>query len=385
MNITVSPSTLSGRINAIPSKSYVHRLLIRAALLSSPSVISLPRNELSDDILATIECLKSLGAIILVSESEIVVNPIKKLPQNPTLDCRSSASTLRFLLPVACALLGSFKNSVTFVGTEQLANRPLSELCDTLEENGIIFSSKTLPLTVSGRLNEDRDLVFKIPGNISSQYISGLLFAVSVIGGNSSIQITSDVESTPYALMTKNVIKYFSGGSVTPEGDWSAAAPFVVLGALGHEVMVDGLNFESAQGDREILNLLFTSRIDLSDTPDLFPSLAVYAMFGEEPTTFTGVERLRFKESDRVESVCAMIEAIGGNAEDLGSSVIIYPKKPTGGTINSSGDHRIVMAATIAGLMATSPVTISGAEAVAKSYPSFFDDISLLGGKIDAE
>lgn len=387
MNITVFPGRLAGEINSIESKSKLHRLLIASALAGG----SFSMGRISDDIKATSECLDSL-----FSEKEGV----------PCLNCGESATTLRLLLPIALVI----KDKVVFKMKRSLFERPMSPLTDELSNHGCSFSFNAEDCEISawGSLTPGN---YKLPGDISSQYVSGLLFALPLLKGSSRIELTSPLQSKGYVDMTLEVLEQFNvkaeaasaffeipggqayqmpGEAIAAEGDWSAAAPFLCANSLGSEIKINGLSEESLQGDRKILHILETfdnpgDRIlDVSDIPDLLPCLAVRACFAEGQTKFVNASRLRFKESDRLKTTSEMLKSLGGDVEIAGDQLIVTGTgKLSGGFVRSAGDHRIVMAATLAGAFAEGPVTISDAESVSKSYPEFFDDFKKLKGKTE--
>lgn len=415
MILEITPAPFIGTVNAINSKSELHRLLICAALADAPCTLVLgnPTDALSNDVKATIDCLESLGANIKTTDTEICITPIKDIPEHPVLDCKESGSTLRFLMPVATALC----DKVTFKGNERLSERPIGSLKNALEAHGVEFSSDTLPFTCTGKLRPGK---FEVTGDLSSQYVSGLLLALPLID-KSTIKLTTPLLSRGYVELTikalaefgvatvsptsdnfsiiKRGATYISPGSLSIEGDWSNAAFFYVANFLGNDVTINNLRFNSLQRDKSILDFLslYTAEIeetenilgakhyeiDLLNTPDLLPALSIAAAFADGTTTFTGAARLRLKESDRLTSVCALINSLGGKAEDTADGIIIYPQPLKGGTVESFGDHRIVMAATIASTRCESPVIINEARAVDKSYPSFFKDIESLGGQLN--
>ncbi|MBQ4093118.1 MAG: 3-phosphoshikimate 1-carboxyvinyltransferase [Firmicutes bacterium] len=413
MDIVLTPTPLKGEIAAIPSKSVAHRMLICAAFADAPTTLYIPQT--SDDINATADCMKALGASIEISGAEYKVTPITTPAKAPTLDCGESGSTLRFLLPVA-AVLG---NSSQFIGRGRLPQRPLSDLLDAMKEQGTTASAEMLPLTLQGKLRGGH---YRIAGNVSSQYITGLLLALPLTEEDSTIEITTALESASYIDITLSVLKIFGievtvtehtyhikGGQryhspqkLLVEGDWSNAAFFLSAAAIGNDLAMRGLNENSAQGDRKIISLLKTfgaapilsettigikadalngCTIDIRDTPDLLPILSVVAAYAKGTTTFINAARLRLKESDRLESTAALIRNLGGKAETTADSITIYGTGLIGGTVNSCNDHRIAMAAAIAATHCKEPVTICGAEAVNKSYPGFFEDYKTLGGK----
>lgn len=402
MNLKLTPAPLSGVVNAIDSKSELHRILICSALSNNPCKIitSVKPDNLSNDVKTTIDCLSALGAVFEFGDREIDVKPIKDIAKDPVLDCRESGSTLRFLLPVATALC----DKVTFKGNERLSERPIGSLKTAMEAHGVKFSGDVLPFTTKGKLTPGQ---FEITGDLTSQYLSGLLLALPLLNDMSTIRLTTPLLSRGYVELTIKTLadfgiaimepidqtfsvyrtekRYISPREIKVEGDWSNAAFFFVANYLGNDIDIENLNFHSLQRDKEILNYLSgdIEEIDLTNTPDLLPALSVVVAYGNVKTTFKGAARLRLKESDRLTSVCEMIKALGGKAEDTDDGLIVYPQPLTGGTVESYGDHRIVMAATIASTRCEEPVIINEARAVNKSYPTFFDDIKSLGGVID--
>ena len=413
MNIVIEPSPLKGEIAAIPSKSVAHRMLICAALADGPTTLRIPKT--SDDIDATADCLRALGAAITVNNEDYIVEPIAQIENIPLLDCGESGSTLRFLLPVAAAAADRCR----FDGHGRLPERPLSDLTDAMKEHGVSFDGEKLPFTIGGRL---RGGIYRLPGNVSSQYITGLLLALPLCEEDSVIELTTALESASYIDITLSVLKTFgitvhcernryiipgkqvfrSPGTLPVEGDWSNAAFFLTAAALNNDITMTGLNPNSAQGDRKIIALLeqlgavtqkdngrLTLRsddlkgctIDIQDTPDLLPVLSVAAAFAQGETTFINAARLRLKESDRLASSAAMIENLGGRAEVGEDELTVYGTGLIGGTVESCNDHRIAMSAAVAATRCSKPVTILHAEAVKKSYPGFYNDYNKTGGK----
>ena len=410
MDLLISPSHLSGTVEAIPSKSDVHRLLICAALARGRTVIECPAA--SQDIEATVRCLRALGAVIEYSGGCFTVTPIAKPHLGPTLDCGESGSTLRFLLPVAAALC----SSAEFIGGGRLPDRPIADLRAAMEEAGAVFSRPRLPFSVLGPMSGRS---FTLPGNVSSQYVTGLLFALGAMGGG-EIRLTTPLESEGYVDMTLGAMERFgvdvhktpqgyrvlpmifvSPGAVKAEGDWSNAAFFLIAGAL-NRVRVTGLEPRSAQGDKEIIAWLrsFGARVeaengdctvspgtaralraDIRQTPDMLPALAVLATLGKGTSEFSGCGRLRLKESDRLITVRDMILGLGGCAQITGDGLSVTASPLTGGTVDAQGDHRIAMAAAIGAAWAAGDTVLKGAEAVGKSYPRFWEDYRRLGGK----
>ena len=391
MDITITPGLLSGTLSAIPSKSQAHRYLICAAFSNGPTELICP--ETNRDMDATAGCLNALGASITKTDLGFLVSPVKKVPQKAALFCHDSGSTLRFLLPVA----GALGVDTTFHLEGRLAMRPLSPLWEEMERMGCCLTRPTEhTIRCTGRL---RAGTYTIDGGVSSQFITGLLLALALIPGESSIVLTGKVESLPYITMTQQAMARFgkqtegyriSGGTPfhTPktllvEGDWSNAAFFLAVSALGSAVAVQNLNEDSAQGDRAVGRLLprLEEKITIcaADIPDLVPILAVVAAC-KQGAVFTDIHRLRLKESDRVASVIAMLKALGGNAEADENTLTVYGTGLRGGTVDSVNDHRIAMAAAIGATVCQESVTIAGAECVEKSYPRFFEEYRRLGG-----
>ena len=394
MDITLYPGKLSGEITVIPSKSQAHRLLICAAFADGPTVLHCP--ETNRDIEATALCLNALGAKITRTETGYTIVPVVSIPEAASLNCHDSGSTLRFLLPI-CGALGV---DTTFHLEGRLPQRPLSPLWEEMERMGCTLSRPT-PGTVrcQGRL---RPGMYAIDAGVSSQFITGLLFAAALIPGESQIRLTGKVESRPYITMTQQAmalfgrssedftitggIPYKSPGELSVEGDWSNGAFFLAAKSLGNDITILGLNPDSPQGDRAAEALLSALdeniTINASDIPDLVPILSVAAAC-KKGAAFTNIQRLRLKESDRVASVIAMLEALGGKAESTEDTLTIFGTGLSGGTVDSQNDHRIAMSAAIAATVTTQPITILGAECTHKSYPKFFDEYRRLGGNYE--
>ncbi|MBO4937905.1 MAG: 3-phosphoshikimate 1-carboxyvinyltransferase [Oscillospiraceae bacterium] len=384
MDITITPGRLSGTVTAIPSKSQAHRLLICAAFADAPTQLHCP--DTNRDIEATADCLNALGAVITRTETGYRAEPIRKVPVSATLNCCESGSTLRFMLPIA----GALGVNATFRMEGRLPQRPLSPLWEEMERMGCTLTRPS-PDTIrcQGKLKSG---AYSISGSVSSQFITGLLFAQSLIPGKSHLEVTGKIESAPYIDMTRRAMelfcapKYHSPGAIQVEGDWSNGAFFLAAKALGNDIEVENLNPESPQGDRaaaRILPLLkqFTT-VDAADIPDLVPILAITAG-AKSGAAFHNIQRLRIKESDRVASTIAMIEALGGKAEATEDTLTVWGTGYTGGTVHAQNDHRIAMSAAIAATVCSGPVTILGAEAVQKSYPKFWDEYRRLGGNYE--
>lgn len=418
MNLRLFPATLSGRIKAIASKSVAHRLLICAAFADRPTDILC--EETNRDITATAACLSSLGATVERVGSRYRVTPLQSLPAHATLPCGESGSTLRFLVPVVAAL--GIRASFQMEG--RLPDRPLSPLREELEAHGIRFSPVgSNPLSMEGTLCGDD---FSIAGNVSSQFISGLLFALSLRSTPSILTVTGEIESAPYLDMTADALTLFGadphrqgneyrisvcGRLVSPttlsvEGDWSNAAFLLAAGAIGSDpVTVFGLNPRSHQGDRAIASLLkeFGAQVteengaytvspaplhgitlDASQIPDLVPILATVASVAEGETRIVGASRLRLKESDRLCSVSQMLTDLGARICETEDGLVIRGVPCLkGGRVSSFNDHRIAMSAAIASSVCNAPVIIEGAEAVEKSYPAFWRDLGSLGASAE--
>ena len=384
MDITIYPEKLSGIVNAIPSKSQAHRLLICAAFADGPTTLICP--ETNDDIQATAICLNALGADIRRRDSGYEIIPVKSIPNDALLDCGESGSTLRFLLPI----VGALGVDATFRLGGRLPRRPLSPLWEEMERMGCHLSRPSEnTIRCQGKLIAGD---YFIDGGISSQFITGLLFAAALIDGKSQITVTGNLESKPYVDLTKQALEIFQApdfhtpGYVTVEGDWSNSAFFLAAQQLGSAVTVTNLQTDSLQGDRMVATLLPQlenhCEIDAKDIPDLVPILSVVAA-AQNGAVFTGIHRLRLKESDRVESVIYMIKNLGGKAEADENTLTVYGTGLKGGTVDSMNDHRIAMSAAIASTVCTEPVTILGAQCVSKSYPHFWEEFSRLGGKYE--
>lgn len=392
MDILLYPKQLQGDVTIIPSKSMAHRLLICAAFADAPTQLHCA--ESNRDIDATAECLCALGATVLRTETGFTVIPAKEIPHEAVLNCCESGSTLRFLLPVA----GALGVTATFQMEGRLPDRPLSPLWEEMERMGCCLSRPTAnTILCCGKL---RPGDYRIRGNVSSQYITGLSLALSLLDSPSTLTITGKIESMPYIQMTNEVLSLFgvdpghpgghplrTPGYVSVEGDWSNGAFWLAANALGSRLSVMGLKEDSVQGDRAAVMLLEKlchgyTIISAADIPDLIPILSVVAGFNYG-AMFTDIQRLRIKESDRVASVIAMIESLGGTAYATEETLTVCPGGLTGGRVDAVNDHRIAMSAAIAATACTEPVQLHGAEAVNKSYPQFWAEYARLGGNYE--
>ncbi len=404
MKAIIEPSRLAGTIAAIASKSQAHRMLICAALADKPTAIACPT--LSADITATADCLRALGADIAYHDGVFTVAPVKAMPEHAALDCGESGSTLRFLLPVVCAL--GPKASIKMHG--RLPERPLSPLWEELERHGAVLSRPAPDvIAVAGKLAPGD---YTLAANVSSQFISGLLFALPLLNGDSTIALTGHLESAAYVTMTVRTLalfgvdcpmggntftvpggrRYASPGQAAVEGDWSNAAFWVAADHIcGGTLRVTGLDPDSPQGDKAVTDLAAriaagSSLVDCQDVPDLVPVLSVLAAVSPGVTRFENAGRLRIKESDRLAVTAKLINALGGDAKELADGLIVTGKsRLTGGEVDSANDHRIAMSAAVAALACEGPVVLHGAQAVDKSYPAFWTDYARLGGRVTLE
>ncbi|MBR2499086.1 MAG: 3-phosphoshikimate 1-carboxyvinyltransferase [Clostridia bacterium] len=394
MNVVLGPSSLSGEINAIPSKSYAHRIAICNFLAGNEPSAKCGQFS-SNDILVTENCLKAMRL------------------GKKVLDCGESGSTLRFLMPLCASLGGEY----TFICHGKLIDRPNDELFLAMQAHGVT-AEKTDKITLSGKLTSGE---YVLRGDISSQYISGLLMALPMLDGDSRITLTTPLSSAPYVDITIEVLNgfgvkidrtekgfYVKGnqkffGEVLPEGDWSNSAFFLVAGAINGEITVKGLNQQSAQGDKYIMEILSRAgakicvcekgvtvkksalkafSFDAEDCPDLVPISAVLASFAQGESVIRNIQRLKIKESDRVETTIKMLSAFNVKAHTDGENLFVLGGEPVGAEVDSYNDHRIVMSSAVLALGAFGDKSIiTNANAVAKSYPTFFNDYNYLGGK----
>lgn len=412
MTRTVAPGSRAGVIQIPASKSQAHRMLICAALSREPSRLIL--DGFSADIEATMQCLEALGARCEETANGLSVTPVGVCPAQARLDAGESGSTLRFLLPVLGAL--GVQAEIRMHG--RLPERPLSPLWEVLEAHGMRLQQDGTILHTDGQLIAGD---YSLPGNVSSQFISGLLFALPLLGGNSTLTVTGALQSARYVSMTEQALaeagiltkkdgpvwqigggqRYASPAVQTVEGDWSNAAFFLCMGALSATgVTVTGLNSTSLQADRAITEILvrFGAELTVSEDavtvrrgvlhgitldaepiPDLVPVVSCLAALCDGETRVENAARLRLKESDRLQTTAALLSALGGSVRELPDGLIISGRgRLSGGTADACGDHRIAMSAAMAACGCEGPVTVSGSECVAKSYPAFWEDFASL-------
>ena len=415
MNIIVSPFSAYGEIAVPTSKSEAHRMLICAALSDRETRIDrLPK---CDDVTATVQVLEAIGAKITCENGDTLVQPIREVHKNAVLNCRESGSTLRFLLPIMWALGGG-----TLDGAESLKKRPLTDLMNAMKQHGAVFSGDVLPFSVGGTASGG---LFTLSGQVSSQFVSGLLLAAPLLHDNVEIRLTGALESASYVRLTRRVMAEFgvetektengffvrsgqayqSPRQIAVSGDWSGASFLLALGALGGEVRLTGLSADSEHADKKIMDFLRqmgaevsadthsvcaknAGRLhgitaDVSQAPDLAPVLGALMAHAEGTSCLTGIRRLRFKESNRAQGIVRMVRALGAEAEEQEDRLIIHGQSNLrGGTVDGQNDHRLVMAACVAASACRQPCMVLDAQAVQKSYPHFFDDFQALGGKI---
>lgn len=414
-DVKFSPFVPNGTVNVPPSKSDVHRAIICAAMANGVSRIS--PVALSNDIKATIGCIKALGADAVLENNVLTVDGTN-MYKNKTalLDCGESGSTLRFFIPIAA--VGNI--NATFVGKGKLPQRPIGIFTEALPKAGTVCKTEGgLPLEIKGQLKSG---IFEIPGNVSSQFITGLLLALPILEGDSEIVLTSPLESVGYIAMTIRTMKQFGvniqatekgwhikGGQsyktcdYTTDGDWSQAAFFMVLGAVSGKVTVKGVAKDSTHGDKKCAEILarFGAKVtqldnevtvekgklkaitvDASQIPDLVPVLSVCAAFAEGTTKIINAERLRIKECDRLKATAELLNNLGGKVKELSDGLeITGVSSLKGGNVNGYNDHRIVMSAAVCAARSDEDITATFAMSINKSYPDFYIDYNSIGGK----
>ena len=420
MDVLINPKKLEGELRVIASKSITHRALISAGLASGTSLIKNPLH--SNDTYATIDMLQTMGVKIDVGTNTTVTGKTLKKTSG-VLDAKESGSSIRFLIPVGLTM----DESVVFDGQEGLRKRPQKIYFDLFDKHGITYKKmgiEDLPFSAKGPLKPGN---YELKGDVSSQFISGLMFALPLLKEDSVISLSSPLESVGYVDLTIDVLKsfgieiieekntYLIKGNQTykaceydVEGDYSQAAFFLVMATLGSKISLSGMNPKSLQGDKAIIDiinsmngevyfkndLLFANKkqtkgitIDLSQTPDLGPILAVLASLSTGKTVIVNASRLRIKESDRIKAMVCELTKMGANIKETEDGMIITGVSALKGnvTLDAWNDHRIVMALSVAATRASGPVRITNAEAVRKSYPGFFEDYKLLKGDVSFE
>ena len=411
--MNIRPGKIEGTLPAIPAKAHAHRLLIAAALSDKPTAIHCPH--VSEDILRTAECLHALCAHVERTETGFTVTP-RAPSMHPLLNVGESGSTYRFLLPVACAL----QVNPRFQLAGRLPSRPMDALVEALSLHGMAFSGLgTDHVQAEGNLTGG---AFSLPGDVSSQFVSGLLLAAPLLSGL-TLQLTTPLESKGYVDITLDAMAQFgikvvqdegsyalapgqgyaSPGKATTEGDWSNAAFFLCAAAAGHShVTLTGLSLSSPQGDKAIVEMLRAfgadvraqgdhvsvhpaplrpAQIDITHTPDLAPALAVVCAAAEGTSTLVGTRRLKLKESDRSDTIAKTLEALGGQVQQQENALLMTGTGSlTGGVCDSYNDHRIAMMAACLSVLAKGDISLQNPQAVSKSYPHFFEDFALLQG-----
>ncbi|WP_238903828.1 3-phosphoshikimate 1-carboxyvinyltransferase [Clostridium sp. YIM B02506] len=418
-SVKITPGKLKGEVKIPPSKSMAHRAVICASLSKGKSKIT--NIEYSDDIIATINAMRALGSEIEIFDDHLEIDGSSVFSKNVgEIDCNESGSTLRFMVPLAIAKEAEMR----FIGKGNLGKRPLTTYYEIFDRQGIEYSYKDgeLDLKVKGSIKGEE---FKIRGDISSQFISGLLFTLPLIKEDSKIIITTNLESKGYIDLTLSMLDYYGINVVnndykefiikgnqkyTPkdykvEGDFSQSAFFLVADALGSDVLVKDLNMDSLQGDKEVIEIiermgckilskeegikakvkdLTPTIIDAAQCPDIIPVLTVLASLTTGITKVINAERLRIKECDRLKAITRELNKLGASVTELENSLLIEGVESlTGGTVSSWDDHRIAMSLAIAATCAKDEVIIENPSCVKKSYPSFWRDYKLLGGKVD--
>ena len=413
-SIIITSPVVEGKLTAVSAKADVQRALIAAALSEGKTDISCLHP--GKNIQTTAACLRALGAAISYDKTDYTVTSAVCPGGFAALNTAESSTTLRFLLPIIAALGGS----AVIDGSQHVKNQPILPLIETLREHGAIIESDGLPLSVEGHLNEGD---YRIPGNVSSQFISGLMFALPLLGQNSRIILTAPLKSKSFTEMTIQTLSTFhvhwkrtqegfemvpgscyrTPGRYETAGDWSCAAPFLAAAAIGGRVEMDGLSLSTKQSETKILSVLAETGAainmvghhvtvehvtdvrpfdaDLSECPDLVPTLAVLACAAAGDSYLTGASHYKLKDIDRLEAVSEMLRALGAEIENLPDGLLIHGTgRLKGGVVHAHGDHRIVMAAAQARSLSTGDITVTEADAVSKAYPTFFIDYAALGG-----
>lgn len=415
--VKLYPSSLNGTINIISSKSMTHRVIIASSLANEPSVLK--NIDLSNDILATIEAVKAYGTKVTIKNKTVTINPNKKKNlKRKLIDCNESGSTLRFFIPI----MAMFSKKVTFTGAKSLLSRPMSIYQDVFEKSNSEFIHNSKIITVKGPIKAGE---YTLDGSVSSQFFTGLMFVLPMLENDSVIKVKGNLESKSYIDLTLQVLNQFGvsiiennntyyirgnqtykGKKMSVEGDYSQAAFMLVGGAINGHVKLNNLSNDSVQGDKVIIEHIERMKgkiirledgisslksktegtvIDLADCPDLGPILALLGSLSTGSTKLINAERLKIKESDRIESTVTTLQKLGASISATDSEILIEGKKYLSGgvTLDSFNDHRIAMMVSIAALQCKNPVVLTNATAVNKSYPNFFEDYQQLGGIIE--
>ncbi|MGV8153501.1 MAG: 3-phosphoshikimate 1-carboxyvinyltransferase [Alkaliphilus sp.] len=418
-SIKVQPTRLEGSINIPPSKSYSHRAIIAAGLAKGKSEIA--NISYSEDIIVTINAMRLMGAKITQYTNKLEINGMSKIEDKKRqIDCNEAGSTLRFFM--AIALLQN--RETIFTGSDSLKTRPIDAYLKIMDKQGIYYEreNEELPITIKGKLSAG---LFIVDGDVSSQFITGLLFALPLLDGDSKILVKTELESKKYVDMTMELLKKFGIEIVNNnyreffvkgnqkyrqrnyeiEGDFSQAAFWLAAGVLGGKVTVEGLNLDTLQGDKVVVDIIKEMganiiekrdalqvaksklngiTIDASECPDLVPILAVLGSVSSGITKIINAKRLRFKESDRLKAISTELNKIGAEIKETSDGLIIVGReKLKGGEVNTWGDHRIAMALSVASIKCENPIILNNPKVVEKSYPNFFDDFRRLGGVIN--
>ncbi len=403
-NIKIIPNKLKGEVTIPPSKSMAHRAIVCASL--SKGVSTITNIDYSDDIIATMESMKSLGTVFTKEGDKLIIDGSETFTKTDcVVDCNESGSTLRFLVSVAIAK----ENKVKFIGRGNLGKRPMDTMYEIFDRQGIDYNFKegVLDLNINGRLKPD---TFEVKGNISSQFISGLLFTLPLLDGDSTIEITTELESRSYLDLTLSMLKTFGIEVINNnyktftikgnqeykatnhrvEGDFSQGAFFYVANFIGNEIDIKGLDENSLQGDKECVDIIkmFNENdgkevtVDASNCPDIIPVITVCASFRNAKTNIINAGRLRIKECDRLKAISSELNKIGGKVTELSEGLIIEGVSSfTGGNVSSFDDHRIAMSLAIASSKCESELIIDNKDCVSKSYPAFWNDFKNVGGK----
>ena len=426
MKVKIKPKKLGGTIPIPPSKSYSHRAIIAAALATSnkdKEVSRIDNLKYSVDITTTTEIMENWGANIEIGEDFEIIKGNSGIvnPKDEYTQCNESGSTIRFLIPIGL----SSNNKIVFDGKGKLVERPLDSYYKIFDEQGIKYSNNNgwLPLNVDGQLKPGK---YEIEGNISSQYITGLLYALPLLNGDSELRINKTLESKGYIDLTLEILEmsgikvvnnnyksFFIKGNqkynpfdYVIEGDYSQVAFWIVAGILGSEIKCLHVKKESLQGDREIIEIVqrmganveifddyiivkpsqtYGTVIDISQCPDIGPILTVLAALSKGETKIINAERLRIKESDRITSIKTELNKLGANVEEVGDSLVINGVERLTGSAELSAwnDHRIAMSLAIASIKCDGEIVIDEAESVKKSYPHFWEDFKKMGGDVE--